>query len=402
MASWLGILTRRAFQWPLVVCLCNVIGSELSEPSFIRTVFVEYNDDDSQGHFEFGHALGEAMGDVIHDAWASDTQLQNMEDWIKTQEGRRIFDNLVSNSTRAFPLYSKEIEGMAAGAKIPLQRLLVNQLREELSQWVDAEQKLRRAGHCTDAYAVGPEGTAAWGHNDDWNVYWRKQTYFVIATALDAGGNVKFKFGSWGYPGYLVGMQLNWNSFGLAWTCNSLFPTVFSESGVGTAWVARHMAEARSVEDLVRRAADKRVSTAMNYNIGSVRNKTLWNLEVDTGGVHALQRITTPYVHTNQFKLLNVSQFAEESSAHRQARWEELRPTDVSGLRSFLSDRTDEQWPVWRNGTRGDDCFTEVTGIFDLQRQTLSVWTSPAAARAPEMELSLNFPRLPFVEELFV
>mmetsp|Transcript_93360 Transcript_93360/g.251955 ORF Transcript_93360/g.251955 Transcript_93360/m.251955 type:complete len:206 (-) Transcript_93360:28-645(-) len=190
-------------------------------------------------------------------------------------------------------------------------------------------------------------------------------------------------------------MQLNWNSYGVVWTVNSLFPRSYWDTGVGTAWVARHMVGATDVESLIHRAADARVSTAMNYNIGSMQSKSMWNLEVTTGGVHAVHTVDAPYSHFNEFKLLNVSQFPEASSAHRAARWAELRPSNVLELRAFLSDRTDREWPVWRNHTAGDDCFTEVTGIFDLHQRTLSVWTSPSHASPPEMELSLDFPGVP-------
>eukprot|EP00930_Biecheleria_cincta_P023815 TRINITY_DN17135_c0_g1_i4.p1 TRINITY_DN17135_c0_g1~~TRINITY_DN17135_c0_g1_i4.p1 ORF type:complete len:295 (+),score=29.83 TRINITY_DN17135_c0_g1_i4:279-1163(+) len=282
----------------------------------------------------------------------------------------------------------KEVEGMAAGAGVSLTRLLVNQLREEFSQWISTS---RLQGHCTDAYAVNTTGgVTAIGHNDDWGVYWRNATYFVIASALDSNGAVKFRFGSWVYPGYLPGMQLNWNSHGLIWTVNSLFPKSYRSSGVGTAWVARHMAEASSIDDLIARAADPRVSTAMNYNLGNLNLKQLWNLEVTTGGRKALRQILGPYVHANQFKLMDVEQFPEPSSEHRQTRWNELKPNDIHGIRAFLADRKDDRYPVWRNKTGGDDCFTEVTGLFDLERRTLAVWTAPALG-APLMELPLDF-----------
>ena len=229
----------------------------------------------------------------------------------------------------------------------------------------------------------------ALGHNDDWPINWRESSYFVIATALDAQGHTKFRMGSWCYPGLLFGGQLNWNSYGVLWTVNSLFPHNFRSRGVGTAWISRHMAEATSLDDLVKRASNARVTTALNYNIGQLHERQLWNLEVTTGGVHVLRKIAAPYVHTNQFKLLKVSEFPEPSSVHREARWRQLKPNSISELRAFLSDRSDPDWPVWRNRTAKDECFTSITGIFDLQRGTISAWTSPSNASDPEFEMYL-------------
>jgi len=356
------------------------------DTGFMRTLFVEYVDGTSDGHFQFGKSIGEAMGPDIQAVWAGDLQLHAMETWV-LGEGREIFEGLVSETNATYPLYMREVEGMADGSGIALQRLLVNQLREELAQWVEPR---KREGHCTDGYVVNAQLTAL-GHNDDWPINWRKSSYFVIATALDADGRAKFRMGSWCYPGLLFGGQLNWNSYGMVWTVNSLFPRSFRSRGVGTAWVSRHMTEAKSLQELVSRASNKRVTTALNYNVGLLNEKELWNLEVTTGGLHTMQKITGPYVHANQFKLLNVSQFPEPSSVHREGRWKQLKPNNMKDLRSFLSDdRSDPDWPVWRNRTSKDEGFTSITGIFDLEKRTISAWTSPSNATDAQFEMSLD------------
>jgi len=53
-----------------------------------------------------------------------------------------------------------------------------------------------------------------------------------------------------------------------------------------------------------------------------------------------------------------------------------MQPVNSVGrVRSFLGD-TVGPLPVYRNHTPPDDCFTEVTAIFDLLAKSLSVWTS--------------------------
>merc|ERR1719195_1474925 len=146
-------------------------------------------------------------------------------------------------------------------------------------------------------------------------------------------------------------MDVTFNSHGVAYTVNSLFPKNFSSAGVGTTFVSRHVAEALSVSDAVARAADSRVSTAMSYNIGDIAAKRMIQLEVDTHGKHNLHQITGPYFHANQFMHLQTRQFAELSTSHRFKRWKELEPATVDGIRHFLSDSQDPQWPVYRNRT---------------------------------------------------
>ena len=51
------------------------------DTGFMRTLFVEYVDGTSDGHFQFGKSIGEAMGPDIQAVWAGDLQLHAMETW---------------------------------------------------------------------------------------------------------------------------------------------------------------------------------------------------------------------------------------------------------------------------------------------------------------------------------
>eukprot|EP00947_MAST-08B_sp_MAST-8B-sp1_P004975 g4975.t1 len=212
-------------------------------------------------------------------------------------------------------------------------------------------------------------------------------------------------------------MDISWNSRGLVFTVNSLFPRRYMRGGVGTAFVARHLLEATSLADAKARASFLNVSSAMSYQLGwrSATKKriegkdsgdtrfagddgqagTLEQLEVDTGGgpahsaVHLVGRGDS-YFHANEFTVLpDAQQYPDNSTASRTQRWREMQPVDDGArLRGFLGDTTGA-YPVWRNDTEPDDCFSEVAAVFDLNRATLSVWTGNPKLGPPQRVFEL-------------
>jgi hypothetical protein len=340
----------------------------LTVTAAVRVIRVDL-DPTPAGHFAFGRRLGEEARDLVAAAWGSDSELAALEDWVRSNAtGRRIFERFANDSNAAFPLYSEEIRGLAEGLAQPLDRVLTSNLREELLQFLPTPKRL---GKCTTSWvADASSGLAGWGHNDDWGQDWRAYSYFVVATVR---GGVSFT--SWMYPGLLPGCDFSFNAEGVAFTVNSLFPTDFRDHGVGTAWVSRHVVEATSVEDALARASDQRVSTALSYNLASTLTKKMLNAEVTTGGVKSVRHIDAPAFHGNEFEQLAVSSAHDTSTAHRRARWEQLRPATMADLHAYLADDADPAWPVWRNGTAPDPCWTEVTGVFDLSAGSLTIWT---------------------------
>ena len=197
------------------------------------------------------------------------------------------------------------------------------------------------------------------------------------------------------YPGYLPGMELSWNAHGVVYSVNSLFPTHFLKGGIGTTWAARDMLKSQSIADAIARASPVGVSTAMSYNLGSTVEKRLLEVEVGTGGganvaTHEIAQ-GEAYFHGNEFVVAPIPpQLPDKSTAARTARWKALQPINsIAGIRGFLSDEHGA-WPVYRNHIAPDDCYTEVTGVFDLRARTLSVWSNtPSTAGPPEKVFQL-------------
>ena len=86
---------------PWLASLFWIVAAEGS--GFLRTVFVEYEDGTSDGHFEFGKAIGQAMGSDIQELWAQDSQLHLMEAWATRPLVETIFQGRQATSALELP-----------------------------------------------------------------------------------------------------------------------------------------------------------------------------------------------------------------------------------------------------------------------------------------------------------
>lgn len=202
-------------------------------------------EDNLEGHYNFGKEIGTKLKKWIKHTFDNDTELSRMEEFVNDRPD--IFNNFVNESTKAFPLYTKEIEGMSEGAEQPLKRMFINQLREELAQWIYDD--MPRVGHCSTTFSYDQKNKISiLAQNDDWTQNYRKEAYCIFATVLEPNSDIiKYKFISWSYPGFLPGSDLNVNSYGIAFTCNSLFPKKFLDHGIGTAWIIRNSLTSKDI-----------------------------------------------------------------------------------------------------------------------------------------------------------
>lgn len=269
--------------------------------------------------------------------------------------------------------------------------MLVNNFREELVQFVPSVSEYARVSKCSTVFVNQP-GSLGLGHNDDWTQDWRELAYWILANETQNDGSV-FSFGTWVYPGYLVGMDLTFNSYGVVYSVNSLFPTVFEKGGLGTAFVARDLLYATDINDAIKRASHPGVSSAMSYNLGSTKERRLVECEVGSGGgdnfATAEILLHNAVFHGNEFTVLNASQLPDQSTFSRQRRFDQMSPIlDLDGAIGFLGD-TQGEWPVYRNKIAPDDCYTEVSAMFDLLSRTLMIWTGNPARSPPELTLPI-------------
>ena len=184
--------------------------------------------DTSAGHYNFGVLLGRSMRDdiqkfVYEEEWC-------MEAWNGLRENAEVtaFSQKLQQFNEAkFPRYFDELHGLAAGAEVPFQRIWVAVAQQEILGALKLAAKARPRG-CSDLLVARTKGGGdteggSICHNEDGEKF-----------LLGRGKLVRFGFQInphsqwWGfgfcYPGALPGWGPAFNSHGIVYSINCLYP----------------------------------------------------------------------------------------------------------------------------------------------------------------------------------
>jgi len=162
--------------------------------------------------------------------------------------------------------------------------------------------------HCSD-YLVKNEDVSYIGHNEDGGTITRNKGFLLYAHVVGEGVREEIEFVSFVYPGQLATVALFHNSFGISATMNGLNPATCLEGGIGRMFIGRDLVGATSIQDALDRITVPNQATAHNYNIHSVAEKRLLNIEVANGNqedrnveYHVQEiEVGSPLFHANEF-----------------------------------------------------------------------------------------------------
>eukprot|EP01001_Neometanema_parovale_P005954 NODE_2348_length_1443_cov_60.793939_g2231_i0.p1 GENE.NODE_2348_length_1443_cov_60.793939_g2231_i0~~NODE_2348_length_1443_cov_60.793939_g2231_i0.p1 ORF type:complete len:444 (+),score=77.10 NODE_2348_length_1443_cov_60.793939_g2231_i0:40-1371(+) len=381
----------------------------------LRAVYVSY-DDTLEGHYEFGLTVGRQQRENIKMALLQDVELKEIANFLATDEGRKVFDDLIEVNNNEYPFYMQELVGTAEGAEVPLEAVLVanfrpvsqmkastvkgNKLGKTRSQTKTGKQaeasssttekpdenkpkkqkSKEKPSRCGDVL-MAAEGVHAWGHNEDYlQSFFRDRAYLIHATEWNPTTKERLRYTAWVYPGCLPGWGPCFTSRGIAMSLNFLFPKKVSTKGVATSFTSRAALKSRTVVDVVAAVTSSKLAHGgMAYNIGDVKTKQIFSLEVGTGGASSLIEIDGWYFHGNHYRhLLTIPQIKDTSTKHRLVRFQQMtkgvaliHPQQIVDI---LGDTTDEKFPMFRCGAKPDNCHTVCTTVFDLENRTFSLW----------------------------
>ena len=323
--------------------------------------------------------------------WLATEEMRGVINFTSSSAGQPAFLRMKEENSRAFPELAREIEGMAVGSRLPLDEMwaatLINELESLMTngggQWPPSDGSLaspRRAGHCSDVYAVSEGGGYAHGHNEDWPGPIWQFWYFVAYTA--APGAEFESCAGMVYPGGLVGWAGTWNAHGVYLTQNSLFPRKTLEGGLSSAFMQRNAlcgtATAGKGLDAIIGAmtaphAGVGWSSGASVNLVSLHERRMANVEVHEArhSVHEVRMDgAANYSHFNMYKHLEVgvADGPENSTLHRQARVDALPPArSLADVKARLSDTADSAYPIFRD-------MTLTSLVLDGASGRLNVW----------------------------
>jgi isopenicillin-N N-acyltransferase like protein len=289
-------------------------------------------------HREIGRQIGEAFPRQIKHSLENAHKLldESYEQLELTWDGAQIqARKYLPFAQERYPQYVEELLGMAEGAHVSFEDLIVLNVMEAVT--TDALHLTR----CT-SFAVNSERTADGhvliGHNEDW-VPEDEDTVYV----LHVEPNDEPPFLAMNYGGLLP--NIVFNALGIAQFCDSVYPTD-SRIGIPRLVVSRATFAARTPADAIRCALVPHRAAGYNHLLAHESGE-LYNVEVSARRFAIIYGKEGHAVHTNHYIAENMLEIEDEpdeliSSRVRYFRAQRLLKCEqyhnIKSLQSILKD----------------------------------------------------------------
>jgi len=221
------------------------------------------------------------------------------------------------------------------------------------------------------------------GHNEDGDPIFKDYSYLVNATFYDENGNFESQHVAYYYTANLAGQSWGWNSHGIVFTDNTLFPNCVN-MGVGDTFFTRAAYDCSNISCVLNIINAHPRAHGLSFNVGSLAENTIINIEVNPSTLN-VYTIAGNYSHENEYKHTpGINQSSDPSSTHRQMRINEYPPVaSIANIQTILGDHTDPIYPIYRNGSYPDCTMTLTTSIFDLNAKNVSIYFANPATSQP-------------------
>jgi isopenicillin-N N-acyltransferase like protein len=244
-------------------------------------------------HRTAGELIGEAARELIHESIAYYEEHHEVMAGKSFREAEEEAGAYLECSRRWLPQIVDELEGMAAGSGVPVSKLAVPNLGEELT--CSDEEMLRddagdQTRHCTSLALVGP-GTTLLGHNEDWYSGDTPRNVLLRLRLQDGTRIVAIT------PACLLAAT-GINSHGVATGANTVFCTD-QRLGVPNNFVRRWVLESDSLETARERACLPARARGANHLMADA-NGRIWDVETSATADVTLES-GSRFVHTNHY-----------------------------------------------------------------------------------------------------
>jgi len=237
-------------------------------------------------HYEMGRQIGTAMRERV----------RIMVETYRTMIARGAnlsWDEAILQSRKylpfieeSYPQYLEELQGLAHGADLELEDVLVPNCLECLTS--DALHV-----RCTSLAASGEataHGEVLVGHNEDWLPEDQDLQYLVNASPADEPAFLSLTYGA-------LLPNIGFNETGLAQACDTVYPNDV-RLGIPRVFVARAVLTATSLPEAIKRALHKRRAAGYNHLLADTHNE-IYNLEVSATSFAALYAADGVAAHSN-------------------------------------------------------------------------------------------------------
>jgi isopenicillin-N N-acyltransferase like protein len=288
-------------------------------------------------HREIGRQVGEAARERIR---RSVSYYEDHIEWLTGMSfaaARELALALLPHAEHDLSQFVAELTGMAEGAGVPFEKLLVLNCGEEVlcaTPPVIAGVPARPADRCT-CLAVATPGRTIVGHNEDW-IEADVENMVVLSLTVPDGTHILSLTGAAYLP--MCGV----NSHGFAFFGNTLYARD-EHPGMPNAFKHRWLLEATTREQADARACLRGRARGSNH-LNARAGGEIWDIEVSAGR-EAVIEAGDWLVHTNHFTAPELQDVERSHSAGSRLRLERGRALVAEGLE------------------RGDDPFDVVASV---------------------------------------
>ncbi|KAL5003932.1 hypothetical protein ScPMuIL_017388 [Solemya velum] len=353
-------------------------------------------------HYEIGFEVGTLQRAHIQRALREYEYIRERVEPFVTSSGKGVYEKFVETISEFYPQYMEELNGIADGAQVPLMQIMLINLEPEISAILgdgpptvaESTQDGRVFGTsgCTDIYIdrQDEDGFKGIVHSEDVAPVF-VNTGLLINATINSTRYPAEKFTAFTVAGFLPGGMYGFNANGLIHTGNAIFPKDIQRAGIPRRIITRALLAAKTIDEaveFVKRAPGLASGYSLNLLRGFEHQHQFKILEMhgkENGTETSLQSPTKCYHHCNRLKHLQKSEFPDDSSVHRTKKIESVENTlnTKSDVLKIMSDVSDPQFPVYRDGDGIDSLATSSIVLFDMECMKMEIYIGKPHGASP-------------------
>lgn len=316
----------------------------------------------SGDHYEIGVALGKLASDAIREVVPKIESVKLLRSlWL----GSDRLSQIEAMARAQFPLYMREMDGIADGAGVPLEDILIWNCRGDLP--LEAVLSSESGIGCTTVMTnPGSGGTIRIVHNEDGHEALHGKCTMVTLHPTKATSITGFY-----YPGIILGHNFGLNEYGLVQTVDNISPHD-KKIGVPRHIVSRASLACPSLDEAVSIFKRRDRASGFHYAIAKCGDNRLLSVEAPASNC-IVREVKGRTVHTNHLifdELQGADQTIGVSSKYRLEKAEELvnrtSAEPVTAL-SILGNDDNKEFPICiKQNKRKDFSYTLATAEFEI------------------------------------
>ncbi|XP_047739657.1 uncharacterized protein LOC108665674 isoform X2 [Hyalella azteca] len=362
-------------------------------------------------HYDVGYDIGRTFRGLIEDFLKNFTFLhQELLPAYTTQRGRQAYDATLGLLRGTYPHYLRELEGTAAGARVPFLHLMLLHVGRQMLGGGAPTQTSSKPPHGCSTVCSNYPGRPLLGHTEDALNEVMNHIYIVSAHITEdqttsPGQARSERFTSLCYAGYLPGFCMSCNQHGLVFSVNVLFPTHVHVAKTPPYFLTRALLAAQTLQEAEDVLKDQGAGAGDGFSVNMAFTRQEGNILFHNAEVApplpgqnesqlSILTINTGehFMHANKYLRLSVPEdleYEDASSSHRHARAQACPEPDCrAALLELLSDTQDAEYPIFREGQEGVSTVT--LGIFDIREGTWSLYMKNPRTSSLLVSLPIN------------